>query len=131
MYNQLINYRRGCNEVKKILSTILASFVMSTLVLTNMPTTKMAFAEEGTKYSGTDIKTGIDHLKELGVTHVQILPMYDYASVDEAVNNDDNNNDNNNDDSSSSFDNKAIMLVLLAMIAFGSASFVAYRKKDM
>ncbi|MDD5793585.1 MAG: hypothetical protein PUD42_02210 [Clostridiales bacterium] len=52
-------------------------------------------------------------------------------SVDGAVNNDDNNNDNNNDDSSSSFDNKAIMLVLLAMIASGSASFVAYRKKDM
>lgn len=52
-------------------------------------------------------------------------------SVAEAANNDDNNNDNNNDDSSSSFDNKAIMLVLLAMIASGSASFVAYRKKDM
>ena len=48
-------------------------------------------------------------------------------SVAEAVNND----DNNNDDSSPSFDNKAIMLVLLAMIASGSVSFVAYRKKDM
>lgn len=29
-------------------------------------------------------KTGIDHLKELGVTHVHILPSYDYNSVDEA-----------------------------------------------
>lgn len=29
-------------------------------------------------------KTGIDHLKELGVTHVYILPSYDYNSVDEA-----------------------------------------------
>ena len=28
--------------------------------------------------------TGIDHLKELGVTHVHILPSYDYNSVDEA-----------------------------------------------
>lgn len=28
--------------------------------------------------------TGLDHLKSLGVTHVQILPMYDFASVDEA-----------------------------------------------
>lgn len=28
-------------------------------------------------------KTGIDHLKELGVTHVHILPSYDYNSVDE------------------------------------------------
>lgn len=27
--------------------------------------------------------TGIDHLKELGVTHVHILPSYDYNSVDE------------------------------------------------
>ncbi len=29
-------------------------------------------------------KTGIGHLKELGVTHVHILPSYDYNSVDEA-----------------------------------------------
>lgn len=28
--------------------------------------------------------TGIDHLKDLGVTHVHILPSYDYNSVDEA-----------------------------------------------
>ncbi|MFA5478396.1 MAG: type I pullulanase [Candidatus Muiribacteriota bacterium] len=30
-----------------------------------------------------DIKTGIDHIKELGVTHVHILPVMDFASVDE------------------------------------------------
>ena len=30
------------------------------------------------------LSTGIDHLKELGVTHVHILPSYDYNSVDEA-----------------------------------------------
>lgn len=29
-------------------------------------------------------KTGIDHLKELGVTHVHILPSYDFNSVDES-----------------------------------------------
>lgn len=34
--------------------------------------------ETGTKY-GT-VSTGIDHLKELGVTHVQLLPFYDYAT---------------------------------------------------
>lgn len=28
-------------------------------------------------------KTGIDHLKELGITHVHILPSYDFNSVDE------------------------------------------------
>ena len=32
----------------------------------------------------TGESTGIDHLKELGVTHVHILPSYDYNSVDEA-----------------------------------------------
>lgn len=30
------------------------------------------------------LATGIDHLKELGITHVHILPSYDYNSVDEA-----------------------------------------------
>jgi pullulanase len=30
------------------------------------------------------LTTGIDHLKELGITHLQILPMYDYNSVDES-----------------------------------------------
>jgi pullulanase len=34
--------------------------------------------ETGTK-CGT-VSTGIDHLKELGVTHVQLLPFYDYAT---------------------------------------------------
>ena len=27
--------------------------------------------------------TGIDYLKDLGVTHVQLMPMYDFASIDE------------------------------------------------
>lgn len=42
----------------------------------------LALTEEGTKniYGQT---TGIDHLKELGITHVHILPSYDFASVDE------------------------------------------------
>ena len=44
----------------------------------------LAFTENGTKLKGTDYATGIDYLKELGVTHVQILPMYDFGSVDES-----------------------------------------------
>lgn len=28
--------------------------------------------------------TGLDHLKELGITHVQIMPSYDFGSIDEA-----------------------------------------------
>ena len=43
----------------------------------------LALTEEGT-VSPLGEKTGIDHLKELGVTHIHILPSYDYNSVDEA-----------------------------------------------
>ena len=42
----------------------------------------LALTETGTK-SPDGLMTGIDHLKELGITHVHILPSYDYASVDE------------------------------------------------
>lgn len=43
----------------------------------------LALTEEGTTTVWGD-KTGIDHLKELGVTHVQILPSFDFATVDES-----------------------------------------------
>ncbi len=43
----------------------------------------LALTEPGTT-NPTGEATGIDHLKELGVTHVHILPSYDYNSVDEA-----------------------------------------------
>lgn len=43
----------------------------------------LALTEQGT-LSPDSLATGIDHLKELGITHVHILPSYDYNSVDEA-----------------------------------------------
>ena len=43
----------------------------------------LALTEPGTS-SPLGAKTGIEHLKELGITHVHILPSYDYNSVDEA-----------------------------------------------
>lgn len=43
----------------------------------------IALTEPGTT-SPKGEKTGIDHLKELGITHVHILPSYDYNSIDEA-----------------------------------------------
>ena len=43
----------------------------------------LALTEPMTK-SADGLATGIDHLKELGVTHVHILPSYDYNSVDES-----------------------------------------------
>ncbi len=33
--------------------------------------------------SPDDLSTGIDHMKELGITHVHILPAFDYRSIDE------------------------------------------------
>lgn len=42
----------------------------------------LAFTETGTV--GLDgEKTGVDYIKDLGVTHVQLMPVFDYASVDE------------------------------------------------
>lgn len=41
------------------------------------------FTEEGTK-TEDGMATGIDHLKEMGITHVHLLPLHDYGSVDEA-----------------------------------------------
>lgn len=43
----------------------------------------LALTENGTVNAHGD-KTGIDHLKELGITHVHILPSFDYNSIDEA-----------------------------------------------
>jgi type I pullulanase len=37
---------------------------------------------EGTTYEG--VTTGFDHIKELGVTHVQLLPIFDFGVIDEA-----------------------------------------------
>jgi pullulanase len=42
----------------------------------------LGLAEKGGRFGR--YSTGLDHIKELGVTHVHILPMYDYASVDES-----------------------------------------------
>ncbi|MEG1562678.1 MAG: type I pullulanase [Bacteroides sp.] len=44
----------------------------------------LALTEHGTMNSDK-LLTGIDHLIELGVTHVHLLPSYDYASVDEST----------------------------------------------
>jgi len=42
----------------------------------------LAFTETGTR-SPEGQKTGIDHLVELGITHVHLLPVYDFFTVDE------------------------------------------------
>jgi pullulanase len=42
----------------------------------------LGFTESGTKLTGGE-STGIDHLKELGITHVHLLPIADFYTVDE------------------------------------------------
>lgn len=42
----------------------------------------LGFIEQGTK-SPNGLATGLDYLKELGITHVQLMPMYDFQTVDE------------------------------------------------
>jgi pullulanase len=42
----------------------------------------LAFTDTKTSYKG--VPTGVAHIQSLGVTHVELLPIYDYQSVDEA-----------------------------------------------
>lgn len=43
----------------------------------------LAFTETG-HVGGNGVPTGMDHLKALGITHVQLNPVFDFATVDEA-----------------------------------------------
>ncbi len=47
----------------------------------------LGMVQTGTTYSG--VATGIDHLKELGVTHVQLQPIYDYGTCSDVDSQDD------------------------------------------
>lgn len=41
----------------------------------------LGMAQDNTFYE--NVSTGLDHLEELGITHVHLLPVYDFISVDE------------------------------------------------
>ena len=49
--------------------------------------TFMGLTVTGTTYTSKDVTvtTGLDHIKELGVTHVQLLPIYDHGVIDESL----------------------------------------------
>lgn len=42
----------------------------------------LGLTETGTR-NPAGLSTGLDHIKELGVTHVHLLPLYDFNSIDE------------------------------------------------
>ncbi|REG97908.1 type I pullulanase [Flavobacterium aquicola] len=44
----------------------------------------LEFTEKNTKNAFGET-TGLDHLKEIGITHLHLLPVFDYKSVDEAA----------------------------------------------
>ena len=43
----------------------------------------LGLIEPGTK-TASGIPTGLDHIKNLGITHLHLLPVYDFGSVDES-----------------------------------------------
>ena len=43
----------------------------------------LGLIETGTT-NADGVSTGLDHIKDLGITHIHLLPSYDYASVDES-----------------------------------------------
>ena len=47
---------------------------------------------ENSKIKNTSITTGFDHLKELGVAHIHLMPVFDYGSIDERYDSPDNYN---------------------------------------
>jgi pullulanase len=48
----------------------------------SFPGKYLGLVEQGTK-GPNDVATAIDHMKELGITHVHLLPTYDHYSIDE------------------------------------------------
>jgi pullulanase len=44
----------------------------------------LGLTENQTKNS-SGLSTGLDHIKELGVTHIHLLPSYDFNSIDESI----------------------------------------------
>ncbi len=47
--------------------------------------TYLAFTEKDTKVPNTNAPTCVSYLKELGITHVQLNPVFDFGSVNEAT----------------------------------------------
>lgn len=55
----------------------------STTVSATHPGKYASFTEPGLTTNGGN-PAGFDHIKELGITHIQLMPVYDFASIDES-----------------------------------------------
>ena len=74
-------------EIKHINEAIIYELHIRDLTIhresgSSMPGKYLGLVESGTKGPG-GIATGIDHLTEMGVTHVHLLPTYDHYAIDE------------------------------------------------
>lgn len=57
-------------------------FTISNTINSSYPGEYLGYCEEG-RTTKEGHKAGIDYLSELGITHVQLLPIYDFGGVDE------------------------------------------------
>lgn len=68
----------------------------SSSVNNNLRGTYLGAVQENTVYkdiyNGKTVKTGLDHLVELGITHVHLMPVFDFGSVDESFSESNNRN---------------------------------------
>ena len=55
----------------------------NTIASSQYPGKYLAFTETGLT-NGSGLPVGVDYLKDLGITHVHLQPVYDYATVDES-----------------------------------------------
>jgi pullulanase len=65
-----------------IYETHIRDFTIDESIKVNYPGKYLGFIEEGTK-SPKGHKIGIDHVSDLGITHVQLQPIFDFGDVDE------------------------------------------------
>ena len=97
------NPKGGSNDKKPILNDVTDSIIYeahirdltkdeASGVITELRGKYIGAVLENSKIKGTSITTGLDHLKELGITHIHLLPVFDYGSIDERYDSTDNYN---------------------------------------
>lgn len=66
-----------------IYETSVRDLTMSPTINATHPGKYASFTEEGLQTKGGN-KAGFDYIQDLGITHVQLMPVYDFVSTDEA-----------------------------------------------